>query len=379
LLRLWPETVKAPEGLYPCGSIGKALPEGGFWSNRYDLSGMPIKGVMTALKNARPAMPVPALLLSAVITLSCATGARAAESATPETLVLEKPNGPVSLSCAQAAKDEPVVMKTLNRSFFEDFTEFKLPSQRWETHYEGDGRKRAMRTHYDSPNETQVYADPDFAGTADRPLGINPFKILDGNLRISAAPTPLELRKHLYNLPFISGMITTRRSFAQLYGYFEISARFSRMKGAWPAFWLLQPHRWPPEIDVFEGMDRDAPNRILITSHWRDPLTREHKQSYCWADVADPEQEFHRYGVLWLPDRIVHYLDRRPVSEIKTPPGMDTRMYMIANLAVTPAASETNPAPMRFDIAWIAAYALKEPPRRGDAAPSGPDGGQNGR
>ncbi len=315
-------------------------------------------------------------ILAVIAVFSSATGAGAAESANPETLLLEVPNGPVSFACAPPAKGEPAVTAALTRSFFENFTKFKLPSQRWETHYEGDGRKRPMRTHYDSPNEKQVYTDPDFAGTTDRPLGLDPFKVLDGTLRIAAAPTPVELRKHLYGLPFTSGMITTRRSFVQRYGYFEISARFSRVKGAWPAFWLLQPGHWPPEIDVFEGMDRDPPNRILVTSHWRDPRTKEHKQSYCWADASDPEREFHRYGVLWLPDRIVHYLDRRPVSKLKTPPGMDAPMYMIANLAVTPAASETHPAPMTFDIAWIAAYALKEPQHSGNTAPSELDEGK---
>jgi beta-glucanase (GH16 family) len=254
----------------------------------------------------------------------------AGESASPQVLALEVPNGPVSSSCAAPAKDEPNIKKTLRRSFFEDFSGFTLPSQRWETHYEGDGSKRYTRTHYDSPNERQVYADPEFSGTLNRPLALNPFSVTDGALRIAATPSPLELREHLYGLPFISGMITTRRSFTQLYGYFEISARFSRAQGAWPAFWLLQPHRWPPEIDIFEGMDQDAPNKILVTSHWQDPLTREHKQSYCWAYAADPDREFHQYGVLWLPDRTIHYFDRRAVNELQTPPGMDAPMYMIA-------------------------------------------------
>ena len=50
--------------------------------------------------------------------------------------------------------------------------------------------------------------------------------------------------------------------------------------------------------------------------------------------MPDAATEFHNYGVLWLRDRIIYYIDRKPVSEIKVPVGFDDPMYMIVNLAM---------------------------------------------
>jgi hypothetical protein len=298
--------------------------------------------------------------LPVVAMISCCGGVctQAEPSSSLEQLTLDVPNDPVSLNCAPPAKDAPVVSRTLRRTFYDDFSNFRLPSRVWEPYGGGgDGRNRSSRTHDDNPNEKQIYVDPEYAGASDHALKLSPFSRAGGALRISASPTPPEFREQLYGRPFTSGMLTTR-SFTQRYGYFEIYARFSRVKGAWPAFWLIPAGHWPPEIDVFEGMENDAPDQILVTTHWQDAATQEHQQSYCRAQAASPDQMFHRYGVLWLPNRIVHYLDLRPVNEIQTPPGVDLPMYMIANLAVTPNADEDASVPITFDIGWIAVYSI---------------------
>ena len=43
---------------------------------------------------------------------------------------------------------------------------------------------------------------------------------------------------------------------------------------------------------------------------------------------------FHDYGMLWLQDRLVYFIDRKPVSDIKVPVGYGDPMYMIVNLAM---------------------------------------------
>ena len=50
--------------------------------------------------------------------------------------------------------------------------------------------------------------------------------------------------------------------------------------------------------------------------------------------VPDASTAFHDYGVLWQPDRIIYFIDRKPVSEIKVPVGFDDPVYMIVNLAM---------------------------------------------
>ena len=38
--------------------------------------------------------------------------------------------------------------------------------------------------------------------------------------------------------------------------------------------------------------------------------------------------------MLWKQDRLVYFIDRKPVSDIKVPIGFDDPMYMIVNLAM---------------------------------------------
>ena len=62
-------------------------------------------------------------------------------------------------------------------------------------------------------------------------------------------------------------MISSRASFLQKYGYFEIRARLPGGAGLWPAFWLLSPGGWPPEIDAMEA--RGVPG-YAVHVHWSD-------------------------------------------------------------------------------------------------------------
>ena len=76
---------------------------------------------------------------------------------------------------------------------------------------------------------------------------------------------------------------------------------------------------------------------------------------------------FHDYGVLWQPDRITYFIDRRPVSEIKVPVGFHEPMYMIVNLAMGSKNFEgvgfvdgQSPATVAFEIDRISAYQIDE-------------------
>jgi beta-glucanase (GH16 family) len=57
---------------------------------------------------------------------------------------------------------------------------------------------------------------------------------------------------------------------------------------------------------------------------------------HCGFDFSVPNAsiDFHDYGVLWERDRIVHLIDRKPVSEVKAPASFEIPMYMIVNLAM---------------------------------------------
>jgi beta-glucanase (GH16 family) len=102
-----------------------------------------------------------------------------------------------------------------------------------------------------------------------------------------------------------------------------------------------------------------------MTTHWRIPSTQRIES--CGFDFALPDAaaEFHDYGVLWEPDRIIYYIDRKPVSDIAVPIGFDDPMYMIVNLAMGSKffggvgfVDGESPATVAFEIDRISVYQI---------------------
>jgi len=266
---------------------------------------------------------------------------------------------------------------SLHRTFHDDFDEHPLSSGRWLSHYSGgaawpearywggDGSELKRQTK--ANGEQQIYVDPRYTGRATTPLGLDPFRIRDGVLSIVASRTPAELKGVLFDNPYVSGILTSQASFAQKHGYFEIRAKIPHGTGVWPAFWLLaNDGGWPPEIDVMEGRGQQ-PGDLVMTTHWRIPSTQ--KIERCGFDflLADASVEFHDFGILWMPDRLIYFIDRKPVSDIKVPVGFDDPMYMIVNLAMgskffggVGVVDGMSPDMVEFEIDRISAYQIDQ-------------------
>jgi beta-glucanase (GH16 family) len=156
-----------------------------------------------------------------------------------------------------------------------------------------------------------------------------PFSLANGILDIAATPV-----SSAAGLPYTSGEITTQRSFAQTYGYFEMRAELPAGQGMWPAFWLLPADgSWPPELDVMEMLGNN-PGTIYTTTHSKVAST-----AGLAIQVADTSAGFHSYGVDWEPDRVTFYFDGNAISSLATPADMNKPMYMLVNLAVGGAGS----------------------------------------
>jgi beta-glucanase (GH16 family) len=169
----------------------------------------------------------------------------------------------------------------------------------------------------------------------------------------------------LFNNEYTSGILTTQGSFSQKYGYFEIRSKIPVGTGVWPAFWLLADDGgWPPEIDVMEGRGQ-RPGDLVMTTHWRIPASGFVESCGFDFSLPDAADNFHDYGVLWTQDRIVYFIDHKPVSEIKTPIGFDDPMYMIVNLAMGSKNFQgvgfvdgESPDTVEFQIDRISAYQI---------------------
>ncbi len=205
---------------------------------------------------------------------------------------------------------------------------------------------RGWRT-LEANNEAQYYSDAS--------IGTNPFSVRDGVLTITASRG-----SNPAGLPFNSGMLTTYRSFNQLYGYFEMRAKIPSGAGLWPAFWLLPADgSWPPEIDVVEQLG-SQPDTIYVGTHSID--RGENVATTTAVRVRDTSRGFHTYGLDWQATEMVWYFDGTPVFREPTPADMHTPMYLLVNLAVggegswPGAPTRDTSFPARFTIDYIRAY-----------------------
>jgi beta-glucanase (GH16 family) len=295
----------------------------------------------------------------------------------PAQLTLQVTTDPSVEQCRRIETPDPASLATLSlhRTFHDNFDEHPLLNRKWSPHYAGgaawpaarywggDGSDFKRKTTYNG--EQQIYVDPRYAGRATTPLGLDPFKVQDGVLSIVASRTPAALKWLLFNNEYTSGILTTQGSFSQKYGYFEIRSKIPVGTGVWPAFWLLADDGgWPPEIDVMEGRGQ-RPGDLVMTTHWRIPASGFVESCGFDFSLPDAADNFHDYGVLWTQDRIVYFIDHKPVSDIKTPIGFDDPMYMIVNLAMGSKNFQgvgfvdgESPDTVEFQIDRISAYQI---------------------
>jgi beta-glucanase (GH16 family) len=295
----------------------------------------------------------------------------------PAALTLQGTVDPIGEGCRRVEMSDStsLIPVSLHRTFHDDFDEHPLSKGNWVPHYAGGafwpqanywgGAGSDVRRKTAWNGEQQIYVDPRYGGRTTTPLGLDPFKIRNGVLSIVATRTPHALKSVLFDNEYTSGILTTQSWFSQKYGYFEIRSKIPVGTGVWPAFWMLADDGgWPPEIDVMEGRGQ-RPGDLVMTTHWRIPATQVVES--CGFDFALPDAatDFHDYGVLWLRDRLIYFIDRKPVSEIKVPVGFHDPMYMIVNLAMGAKdfpgvgfVDAESPATVEFEIDRISAYQI---------------------
>ena len=175
-------------------------------------------------------------------------------------------------------------------------------------------------------HDAALYVDPGFAVKHDgAPLGLNPFSVSPDGLTITASVAPPALAAMTPPPAYISGVITTRHSFSQTYGYFEARMRLPHGRGLWPSFWLLPVIGYPPEIDVMEVLGQE-PERVYQTTHAVDKSVQQ-----VISTQTDPSG-FHSYGVAWTPATIIYYLDGRVTGSVRNISNQP--MYLLVNLQV---------------------------------------------
>ena len=242
------------------------------------------------------------------------------------------------------------------------------PGGLWRPDYGYQGSQGAGSYTLASNNELEIYTSPYFrdhnGDFAESPFVSN----ADGTLSILAKPST---NSEIFGYNYTSGLITTKQTFAQTYGYFEMRANLPHAAGAWPAFWLLPADgSWPPELDVMETLSAD-PNATFTTAH--SNATGAHTSQGAMAFVPDTSDGFHTYGVLWTPTDLTWYVDKLAVFHTTTPTDMNKPMFMLANMALGGWSGAVDRAalPAEMKIDFIHAYALPGVTVAGVVGPGG--------
>ena len=170
--------------------------------------------------------------------------------------------------------------------------------------------------------------------------------VKDGNLVLKAIKTQKDGKDY-----YTSGKITTQDKKTFKYGKFEIRAKAPKGQGLWPALWMMPNDeslygQWPKcgEIDMMEVLGNE-PNKVYGTIHYGDP--HEQKQGTYVLDKGTFADDYHIYGVEWVPGEIRWYIDGilyytandwftmvEGGDEVTFPAPFDQEFYMQFNLAV---------------------------------------------
>jgi beta-glucanase (GH16 family) len=199
----------------------------------------------------------------------------------------------------------------------------------------------------DGNNAVDFYVNPAYAPTASA----NPYSTNDGVLTITAKPVTPEVAPYVQGQQYTSGLMTTRESFNQQYGYFEMRADVPAGSGLISAFWLLpQDGTWPPELDVMEVLGKE-PDVTYTTVH----TGANGGHGMDGHGTTGASDGYHRYGVDWQADKVTWYLDGEQIYQTNTPADFHKPMHMIVDLGIGgqwqgyPDANTVFPAELKID------------------------------
>ncbi len=249
----------------------------------------------------------------------------------------------------------------LTLSFSEDFSGTldasggSTSATKWRTDYGFGGDSAITSRTFPAAGYKQIDVDPTmkgFGAYSDKTIPLNPFSVADGILTIHAAPTPSQYVDALAGYQFTSGVLSTRDSFTQTYGYFEARMELPAGSGAWPAFWLYSVDGSKSELDVMESHSASQ-----WTGATHDYTTGSDQPQGVAVFTPDLSTGFHTYGVLWTAETVTWYLDGVAVKTIDTPAGMHGPMYVMVELALdSTTASTFTGADVQVD--YVHAYSL---------------------
>ncbi len=233
----------------------------------------------------------------------------------------------------ESSDEEIKDVKAKNFSYDENNMNYKLV---WSDEFDYDGLPNPDKWNFEVAdagwvnNELQCYTN-----------GAN-AEVTDGKLIIT-------LRKEDFRgANYTSSRLTTKGKGDFTYGKFEIRAKLPKGLGTWPAIWMMPTKSeyggWPNsgEIDIMEHVGYDQ-GVIHATIHTENYNHTKNTQKYNTTRIDDCSEEFHVYGLEWLPDKMIfsvdgnEYFTYKPTDYLENPTSgewpYDKDFFLILNIA----------------------------------------------
>ncbi len=219
-------------------------------------------------------------------------------------------------------------------------------------------------------HELEMYCAPGAAKPPCDPGQPNAYVAADGMLHLVLRPVGEGSA-----VRYTSARLKTAGLQSFQYGRIEARIRIPGGAGLWPAFWMLgddidTSHPWPAcgEIDIMENIGRE-PGTVHGSLHGTG-FPPEGLTGLAMLPGHRPfHDSFHRFGMIWSPERIQFYVDdaSRPYASF-TPANMPPhaswpfdgrRFFILLNLAIggdwpgPPDRSTALPAEMLVDYVRV--------------------------
>jgi len=164
------------------------------------------------------------------------------------------------------------------------------------------------------------------------------------------------------------------------YGYFEARMKWTPVKGAWPAFWLVPVQdaqrtniyggvRETGELDVFEGQGEEDRIFFATIHDWVNDHDVSSNGSNNRFKIPDCAQfsDYHTYGLLWEPGNVTWYFDNVPIHSETTKAIFDKQdFYLVLGMQAgrnwkygnLEGVSATD---MELDVDWVRVWQKSHP------------------
>ena len=211
--------------------------------------------------------------------------------------------------------------------------------------------------------------------------GEQQYYMAQGNATVENGILTIELReeKKDNSTYYSSARMLTKNLGDWLYCKIEARAKLPSGRGTWPAIWMLPTDRvygdWPNsgEIDIMEHVGFD-PDVVVQSLH-----TKKNNGGSCITlstPVPGAREDFHVYGMEWLPDRIIFSIDGEQTLTYEKPEPaegekafnawpFDQRMHLLINLAWGGSwggreGTDKNCLPARLEVDYVHVYQSPE-------------------